>query len=374
MKIKSILFCLLAVVMASCGSDAQKSENRDSGANTVEDKAVTELPSTFYMQLKGTINGNLPITMEMTKTDSVVHGTYYYDKIKIPITVYGNSSGISKISLHEVDENFEETGKFEGEFVSADTFKGTWTNATTNKAMPFVLVQNKEGVAGISFEHFRKENCDLRNENLKHVEDIVSWTDTLCSYIEVTTIKVSAANAEASAAINKTISDVICFNGERHYPSIQAYVNSVDTESDEYYYTQEYSVRVLMNENNILSISIDYSEFSGGAHPLSGCTYYSFDLTTGKQIQLSDILKPGSAMRLNQIGEPLFVKQYGEDGWNFEPGHFEFNSNYAIMPGGLIFLFGQYEIGSYAAGMPEVFLPFKSIEELIKPGSVIDRK
>ena len=107
---------------------------------------------------------------------------------------------------------------------------------------------------------------------------------------------------------------------------------------------------------------------------MSGCTYYSFDLTTGKQIQLSDILKPGSAMRLNQIGEPLFVKQYGEDGWNFEPGHFEFNSNYAIMPGGLIFLFGQYEIGSYAAGMPEVFLPFKSIEELIKPGSVIDRK
>jgi len=193
-------------------------------------------------------------------------------------------------------------------------------------------------------------------------------------YIDVITIKVTAANPEASAAINNSITDAICFNGETHYPSIQAYVNSVDTESDDYFYSQNYGVRILMNENNILSISIDYSEYSGGAHPLSYCSYYSFDLQTGNQIMLDDILLPGAGTRLNKIGEPIFIEKYGVDGWSFEPGHFEFNSNYAIMPGGLLFVFGQYEIGPYAAGMPEVFLPFKTIEELVKPRSVIDRQ
>jgi hypothetical protein len=311
--------------------------------------------------------------MEMTKNDTTVHGTYYYDKIKIPITVYGSAAVDSKINLRELDENYEETGTFDGAFVSSDTFKGTWTNSETNKSMPFVLVRNTEGVAGITFEHFHKENCDFKNENLGHVEDIVTWTDTMCSYIDITTIKVTAANPEASAAINKTITDAICFSGETHYPSIEAFLNSVDTESDDYFYSQDYNVRVLMNENNILSISIDYSEYSGGAHPLSFCGYYSFDLQTGKQIKLEDILLAGSAMRLNAIGEPIFFKKYGAEGWNFEPGQFKFNSNFAIMPGGLLFLFGQYEIGSYAAGMPEVFLPFKSIDELIKPTALTKR-
>jgi len=373
MKPLFLSITLLSLLFTSCGSDSQKKENRDSGAVAKEERSLTVLPDAFYMQLKGTINGNLPITMEMTKNDSTVHGTYYYDKIKIPITVYGYTSGDAKVNLHELDENFEDTGIFEGKFVSTDTFKGTWTNAETKKSMPFVLVKITDGVAGISFEHFNKENCDFKNENLKHVDELISWTDTLCSYIDITTINVTAANPEASAAINKAISEAVCFNGETHYPSIQAYLNSVDTESNDYFYSQDYNVRVLMNENNILSISVDYSEYSGGAHPLSFCGYYSFDLQTGKQIMLDDILLAGSAMSLNAIGEPIFFKKYGEEGWDFEPGQFKFNINYAIMPGGLLFIFGLYEIGPYSAGMPEVFLPFTTIDELIKPTAFTKR-
>lgn len=372
---KNALFALLllSTCFTSCGTQPEGG-NENSGTDSVANETTQkELPESFYKKLKGTINGNLAITMDMTKTDSTIYGTYYYDKIKVPITFFGKFKGEGEVNLSERNEMFDETGTFEGKFVSVDTFKGNWTNPKTKKSMPFVLVETKEGVAGISFEHYHRENCDFKKENLKKPLNDINWTDTLCSYIDLTVIKVTAANQTASDAINKTILDAMCFSGETHYKSVESYLNSVNENGADYYSTQEAGVRVLSNDNNILSISIDFSEFAGGAHPNSGCSYYSFDLNTGKKIEIGDILLAGHEMSLNEIGEPIFTELYGKEGWNFEPGHFEFNNNFAILPGGLVWLFGQYEIGPYAAGMPEVFVPFSKIEELIKPTAISKR-
>lgn len=366
---------LLSSLFAACGTSLENSKNhsaasQDSLASSTKDEV---LPEIFYKKFKGTINGNLPITMDMTKTDSTISGTYYYDKIKVPIMFYGEFVGAGEVTLIERNEMFDETGKFEGKFTSVDTFQGTWTNPKTKKTLPFVLVETKDGVAGVSFEHFRKENCDFKNENLKKPADEIGWTDTLCSYIDMTTIKVTADNPAASDAINKSILDAMCFSGEMHYASVQEFLNSVDVNGVDYYSTQYIGVRILANDNNILSISLDFSEFAGGAHPNSGSSYYSFDLLTGNKIEIADILMAGYEMTLNEIGEPIFTELYGNEGWTFEPGHFEFNTNFAILPGGLVFLFGQYEIGPYAAGMQEVFLPFNKIDDVIKPTAISKR-
>ena len=56
---------------------------------------------------------------------------------------------------------------------------------------------------------------------------------------------------------------------------------------------------------------------------------------------------------------------------NFEDGEFELNDNFEISEKGLTFLFNQYEIGPYAIGMPEIFIPYSKMKGLIKEDGVL---
>ena len=71
------------------------------------------------------------------------------------------------------------------------------------------------------------------------------------------------------------------------------------------------------------------------------------------------------------IAEAIFKKAYGTDGWDYESGKFPLASNYSISTGGLYFIYNAYEIGSYAMGAPDVFIPYKDIKHLIKPNSIV---
>ena len=132
----------------------------------------------------------------------------------------------------------------------------------------------------------------------------------------------------------------------------------------------------MTNENDILSLSIFRNQNTGGAHPNFACDYHNYDLLTGNQIKLNEIFTPNYAATLNKAGEKIFKKNIdrNNDGiWDFGKGGFHLNSNFAITPGGLLFLFNQYEIGPYAAGSPEIFIPYKEIENIILPGGAISR-
>ena len=129
---------------------------------------------------------------------------------------------------------------------------------------------------------------------------------------------------------------------------------------------------MVTNDNNILSINIGESFYDfGAAHAQSVGNSYNFDIRTGDIITLDDILVQNYAETLNKIGESIFIETYGSEGWQFEQGSFELTRDFAITPGGLLFSYDQSEIGVYAAGAPEVFIPYKDINNLIKPNGLL---
>lgn len=372
-KLINISLTLCIIVTACCTNPEDQSTKQANQSASKTSEVKIDLPKTFYKKMKGTISDNLSVTMELTKTDSTFTGSYYYNNVGLPLSLIGQISFSGEIELSEMNEKYVETGKFHGKFTSAELFEGTWTNPKTNKSLPFKLTESKDGIANISFENFHKENCAMKDKNKNKPANGINWIDTLCSHIDINLIKVSTTDHITSNLINKSIVNIICNSGEKKYSTINGYLNSILELGDEEYLSLDCNSSVVTNDNNILCLSIGESNYTGGAHPFSLVSYCNFDLLTGKEIKLEEILKVNYSDKLNHIGEKIFTDSYGKEGWDFEKGKFKLNKNFAITTGGLLFSFGQYEIGPYAAGAPEVFIPFKDIEGLIKVNGLLTR-
>ncbi|UQD53515.1 DUF3298/DUF4163 domain-containing protein [Bacillus methanolicus] len=128
-------------------------------------------------------------------------------------------------------------------------------------------------------------------------------------------------------------------------------------------YEYEVSYEIKYNENNLLSILIYDYMYTGGVHGMETVTSYNFNVLTGQQLKLGDVAKSQTA--LNKIkkyaikdltnranrGEMIFPEELNNmkiD--NKRP--FYFTSN------GIVIKFFEYEVAAYAAGMPEVKVPY----------------
>ncbi|MFN8397980.1 MAG: RsiV family protein [Bacteroidia bacterium] len=376
--LRFFFFAAISLSLVACGGDKSSSEGTmDALAQTSENAAASTLPATFYMKLKGTIGDGIPVTMDLIREDTTLTGTYYYDKIGMPLNLYGSVKGDEmKFRLRESNAQYDETGTFEGKFLNAATIEGTWTNAKNKKQLPFNLQESRDGIMQVAFEEFHEEDCGNRDKNLKNpkAEDEGWWTDTLCSSIDLFLVKVTGPDAGVAKSINEAIEKAIGSDGVGDVHSIEDHMNSVHKlEADEYMEMEE-DCGIVTNEPGLFVVSIGTYEFSGGAHPNSWVTYLNFDSKTGRRIQLEELLKPGARKDLDRIGERLFNEQNGgesEGMWDFEPGKFTLNDNFAIQKGGITFVFNPYDIGPYVAGAPAVFIAYKEFKHLIKEGSVI---
>ena len=139
-------------------------------------------------------------------------------------------------------------------------------------------------------------------------------------------------------------------------------------------YTESITCQLLERgpKHVVVSISTD-SYFYGAAHPSMLLDILNFNLETGNMIGLSDLLKQGYGKALKNLVEKQFIKQNGAADWNFTPrnGDFELANEFSISSKGIVFSYNQYEIGPYAAGMPEVIVPYNLISELFAKDSYL---
>lgn len=137
---------------------------------------------------------------------------------------------------------------------------------------------------------------------------------------------------------------------------------------------------VMLNAKEVFSMRMLHSEYTGGAHPNSNAAHVTFDLQSGEELTLDDLLNPGWRDALTELAEVTLRDQFDlkkEDALN-EKGPlfddaFELNDNWFLSPEGLGFSFDPYEIGPYAVGFIEPIIPYSKLKELVKPGSALER-
>ena len=139
--------------------------------------------------------------------------------------------------------------------------------------------------------------------------------------------------------------------------------------------------KVIRQQPSYLSFYTTYINFAGGAHPNSSFTYQNYNPETHQEITLDELLLPGSRPKLNEIAEKVFraneklsPAQSLKGLYFFENDVFKLNDNFTVTEEGLLFLYNPYEIKAYAFGVTKLLIPFKQLQGIAKPNSLLSVK
>ncbi|MBF9220454.1 DUF3298 and DUF4163 domain-containing protein [Hymenobacter ruricola] len=138
-------------------------------------------------------------------------------------------------------------------------------------------------------------------------------------------------------------------------------------------YQSQSSASVICEQGDLLSLRIlDYS-YSGGAHGSFGSTVRSFDLRTGRVLAFNDIFRPEARTRLLPLLEKGVRRTLGiGDNERLDSqlmdNEIRLTTNVCLTPGGVLFMYGPYEIAAYALGEIPVYIPLAELRPLLREG------
>ena len=186
---------------------------------------------------------------------------------------------------------------------------------------------------------------------------------------------------ELKAAIDDYFSGVVeTFNSGLDEMNEQAKQQNEEMGDDEYEmkYSDNITVDLKRRDNKVLSFLINEYTFLGGAH--GGGTYggVSFDVATGEQITLDDL---GDADSIREVSKNYILNTietsseqargnlYSDDIIDYKEVIEEYFSNgnqpeFYLDTLGITFVFQQYDIAPYAAGMISFTVPYSEYDEI----------
>jgi hypothetical protein len=124
-------------------------------------------------------------------------------------------------------------------------------------------------------------------------------------------------------------------------------------------------MKVFSNQNDVLTISYENDGFSGGAHGYYNILFKNFDLKTNAVIQLSDVFMDVNKIDWNKILMRNFKNPDQKEMLLVDK--IPVNNNFYFDSQNITFVYNQYEITAYAAGVVEISIPFPELKPYLKP-------
>ncbi|MEN6391696.1 MAG: protease inhibitor I42 family protein [Syntrophomonas sp.] len=128
-------------------------------------------------------------------------------------------------------------------------------------------------------------------------------------------------------------------------------------------YGADTNFEICTRGKDVLSFYVDYYQYTGGVHGGTTRTAYNIDLKTGKNLAIKELFKSGYDYRtvinaeiqrqINLTPDEYFDADMGFKG--ITDGAY-----YYVKDGCLVVYFQQYEIASYARGIPEFSIPLST--------------
>lgn len=143
-------------------------------------------------------------------------------------------------------------------------------------------------------------------------------------------------------------------------------------------YYEMSSDNIAYNKNDIISYTVNFENYTGGAHGAHSFMNHVINLKTGNPIAEEDIFIDGYQEDLAQILIDRIAKQNSlDDVKELENiGFFSIdeifpNGNFLIDDNGITYTYNEYEIAAYVVGATNVHLPYEEIQHLLKKESPI---
>lgn len=135
------------------------------------------------------------------------------------------------------------------------------------------------------------------------------------------------------------------------------------------------NVKVILNQPDMVTVSIGSSIYTGGAHAMVQEHYLVFDSASGQRIGLNDLFVPGFESRLDTLIENRYRQMMGlseREPLNSERGGLSRNSlthtdNFAITGKGIVFTYNPYDIAPNSTGKIRIELTYDELREIFYP-------
>lgn len=211
------------------------------------------------------------------------------------------------------------------------------------------------------------------------IENPIAPGDSLCYHIEFNLDTLSGDIALAKS-LSAVLRDSVIAHGNfaTVQEAMQAFADTTEAEWKEelaeryndqpeyrdilqYYYNVEGSP-VENGNDSILSYQTNLSCYLGGAHGSYFVSYFNFDKDTGKLLNISDIVPADKEKLVIKAMEEQLCKDWeAKDLADLQEktsitmlGDLYLTNNFLLKNDSILFLFNQYEIAPYAAGLISV--------------------
>ena len=125
---------------------------------------------------------------------------------------------------------------------------------------------------------------------------------------------------------------------------------------------------VFMDSNVYVVSDFSYS-YMGGAHGMLRTGYTNYDLKTGKNIAIEQLLN-FSDQKFISFYEEKIRNEYSD---GILSNEVPITHNYYILPTGITFSYAPYELLGFAAGEPRIFFSYEELKPYILKNTILDK-
>ena len=137
-------------------------------------------------------------------------------------------------------------------------------------------------------------------------------------------------------------------------------------------YESDQEANVCRADEKVLSYRVGFSEFMGGAHGMYGNGGYTYDVQTGNELKLSDVITDldayGNLLYERVASDYSHVLEEYDDASQVQDMILEEVkgdvTNWVLEADGIVYFFNPYDIASYAAGAQTVKISYNEAKEI----------
>lgn len=175
------------------------------------------------------------------------------------------------------------------------------------------------------------------------------------------------AGMDVREAIDSFTADIVRNYNETAVKFAEEFSRDADDWSGTFEWTYDIKGSKEGEYRNWISYTVDTYSYLGGAHGGSVCRGLNFDRKSGKLLAEDDIFVYGYEETLNNALRSHLKSSLEEDryGMLFDTDITP-NGNFVLSSYGITYIYGQYEIGPYAAGIIKVSVPWDEIQSIVR--------
>lgn len=144
---------------------------------------------------------------------------------------------------------------------------------------------------------------------------------------------------------------------------------SGDTDMSNWYMTSDVTYSTIAS--GILVVKVANGFYAGGAHGGYGVSYLNYDPEKGKFVTLDDYVKTDNGKKALKKKLYSMAKKELKSNLFSTSKDFEVADTYRLTDKGIEFVYQEYQIGPYSAGLPSFTIPYSTLKTLDSSGSGI---